>query len=250
MAFKLKSSNLSFRVKTAETMPTTGTENDIAIITAVPMKNWIMSPDAPGGAPRTDGDVWLQYSVSGDVFNALRSNAMMIAPRKAWQYVNGAWTNVPSSIYKNGDWNPLNVDGYLYNRGDECDSVTGGWTFTQGRSSNPLGTYVKNADSIELTVTETQSSTQAVTANTVNLTDYSKIHINVLSSNVGYLYLKCGTTQIMANGEEKTDTLTAGTHSLDISSLSGSYYIAVEAFSNKEAAKAGSATFDRIWLEK
>lgn len=118
MDFKFKKSNLNFRVYTSETKPIEpGLENDIAIITSVPMPNWILSPDEPSGAPRSDGDVWIKYSVDGSTFNALKQGFMMIATISAWQYVDGAWVNVPAKSCQNGQWVDWIPKGALYYNG-------------------------------------------------------------------------------------------------------------------------------------
>lgn len=106
MDFKLKKSELGFKVYTVDTKPTApGANNDIAVITSVPMANWIMSPDKPSGIPRSEGDVWIQYSVKGKTtFNALKNNSMIIATISAWQYVDGVWVDVEAVSCQNGEW--------------------------------------------------------------------------------------------------------------------------------------------------
>lgn len=129
MSFKFTKSNLNFDVYTVAIKPTTpGENNDIAIITSVPMPNWIMSPDKPSGRPRSDGDVWIQYSVSGDTFNALKNNSMMIATIKAWQYVDGAWAEVEAVSCQDGEWVAWIV--YLYNNGTLSSPLTSAVTKT------------------------------------------------------------------------------------------------------------------------
>ena len=133
MDFKLNKGNLNFRVYTVPSKPTAaGADNDIAIISSVPMKNWMMSPDKPSGIPRTDGDVWIRYSVTGETFNALKNNSMMIATISAWQYVNDAWVDVTALSYQNGAWVM-----YLFINGDQCERITGGWVC--GKSGFTLG---------------------------------------------------------------------------------------------------------------
>ena len=108
MDFKLGKNSLNFRVYTASAFPDTGNENDICVISDAPMKNWILSPDAPSGAPRTDGDVWIQYSVEGNTFNALKNIALMVATISAHQYVDGVWVSKSAKSYQDGAW----VDWY------------------------------------------------------------------------------------------------------------------------------------------
>ena len=97
-----KKSNLNFRVYTATEIPETGVENDIAIITNAKMKNWIMSPNLPLGIPRSDGDVWIQYSTDGDSINALKEDYLLIRIVSAYQYVDNSWKDVDFAIYKSG----------------------------------------------------------------------------------------------------------------------------------------------------
>ena len=75
------------------------------------MKNWMISPDAPSGTPRTDGDVWIRYSVDGNTFNALKNGIMMVATISASQYVDGAWVDKEAKSYHDGEW----VDWYNKN---------------------------------------------------------------------------------------------------------------------------------------
>lgn len=105
MNFTLKKSDLNFKVYIVAAKPTTpGAENDIAVISSVPMTNWLMSPEAPSGTPRNDGDVWIQYSVSGNTKNILKQNALMIATINAWQYVDGVWVDREAVSCQGGVW--------------------------------------------------------------------------------------------------------------------------------------------------
>lgn len=155
MDFKLNKSNLNFRVYTASTLPDAAQENDICIISDVPMKNWILSPDAPSGAPRTDSDVWIQYSVTGNAFNALKTGAIMIATIFVWQYVDGVWTERTANSYQAGEW--VAWIAYLYADGNEYTEVTGGWEqpnisyVTGGATRQNIGTVAKRNNSILLT---------------------------------------------------------------------------------------------------
>ena len=123
MDFAIRTNNLNFQVKTANAMPSNpGTGNDIVLITGTPMKNWVMSPDTPTGAPRTDGDAWIPYSVNGNTINAVRNGSLMINPLSALQYVDGKWSGVPAMVYPGGK-----KILFIYNMGNEVVKETGGW---------------------------------------------------------------------------------------------------------------------------
>lgn len=126
MSFKFTKNNLNFDVYTSPAKPTTpGANNDIAIITSVPMPNWVMSPDKPSGTPRSDGDVWIQYSVDGNTFNALKNNSMMIATISAWQYVDEAWVEVEAVSCQGGEW--VDWVHYLYSKGTLQNELSNGF---------------------------------------------------------------------------------------------------------------------------
>lgn len=177
MDFKLKKSNLNFRVYTAASLPATGTENDICIISEVPMTNWVMSPDKPSGIPRSDGDVWIQYSVTGNVFNVLKNSTMLLATISAWQYVNGAWVNAEAKSYQSGEWVDW-WDGSLYDTGNQYTDYTGGWAVTyDGDASNPK--YVKFENGYIDIMDQNVTYSWVETKNKINLTGKSKLKCSV-----------------------------------------------------------------------
>ena len=104
MNFKLTKSSLNFKVYTSPTIPASGTENDIVIISSTPMENWILSSDSPTGEPRNKGDVWIQYSVSGNVFDIMNQHDFMLAITRIYQYISGIWMTVDASRYVGGVW--------------------------------------------------------------------------------------------------------------------------------------------------
>lgn len=104
MNFKLTKSSLNFKVYTSPTIPSSGTENDIVIISTTPMENWILSSDIPVGEPRNRGDVWIQYSVSGNVFDIMNQHDFMLSITKIYQYVGRTWVSVNARRYVGGVW--------------------------------------------------------------------------------------------------------------------------------------------------
>lgn len=109
MNFKLTKSSLNFKVYTSPTIPSSGAENDIVIISATPMENWILSSDTPVGEPRNSGDVWIQYSVSGNVFDIMNQHDFMLAITKVYQYVGKTWMSVNARRYVGGVWNVVST---------------------------------------------------------------------------------------------------------------------------------------------
>ena len=179
MKTAIKKNNLNFKVYTVEAKPSTpGAENDIAIISSVPMTNWLMSPDAPSGIPRNDGDVWIQYSVSGNTKNILKQNSLVISTIRAWQYVDGAWVDREAVSCQGGEWVAWFTGKYLYNLGDECDDITGGWG-TTGYAHNTYTVVAgkKQGEYFELTGATNKLSTLG-TINAVNVDNYKRVYID------------------------------------------------------------------------
>lgn len=179
MDFKLKKSNLNFRVYTAASIPATGTENDICIVSEIPMTNWILSPDTPSGAPRTDGDVWIQYSVSGTTFNALKNNAMMIATISAWQHVDGAWVDREAVSCHGGEW--VQWITVLWNASESYENTnvlgSNGFYITKNSHSSKTGSLSKSSDGMSL---NSNASDNVVFVSHDNIIDFTGLtHVTV-----------------------------------------------------------------------
>ena len=85
----------------------------------------------------------------------------------------------------------------LYNYGNECEEITGGWENTY---SNKGGTYTENATNIYLYVKGTTYIKISGTANAIDLTPYSKAYIDWIYSkddqNYGMNRFACGTIKV------------------------------------------------------
>lgn len=238
MDFKLKRSDLNFRIYTAASTPSTGIENDIVIISEVPMSNWLMSPDKPTGIPRTDGNVWIQYSVTGNTFNALKNNSMMIATIAAWQFVDGSWVDVTAMSYQNGEW---------------VDFVK--WLFNNG-SVVPWSIYNESSDCVTIDQKITIDASNGVAAIAyvkMDVSDFTKLKATVkhlggeLSAEHSYgAYIGVNDTVIPQMRQwEATFTSkdkTATDFEVDISHVSGEKYIMFGCYNAKYECT-------KIWLE-
>ena len=255
MDFKLKKSELNFRVYTVDAKPTApGTNNDIAVISSVPMTNWSLSPDAPSGIPRSDGDVWIQYSVTGKTFDTLKNNSMIIATISAWQYVDGAWTSVTAVSCQSGEWVDWIIQ--LYDLGNEFEAQTGGWSktgYTMG-ASGTLNAGTKNADNMTLTGA---SSTYAMlgTANPINVDNFKTLCVDgeptgINSNNRSIVVAITKDKKFYSISDwldkkefpaEKKQT----TVKLDLSDIDGDVYVVVFAFNS---ASCHGKVY-KVWME-
>ena len=121
---------------------------------------------------------------------------------------------------------------YYYNKGDTCDSVTGGWVKT-----GTGGSLNFNSASMTLVVNSLQNATNAATTNKVDLTNIKTLYFSVKSATTyptpGYPRIGIATINNpkanTTSGWAATNTLSSSssfqTVSIDVSSCTGSYYI-------------------------
>jgi hypothetical protein len=139
----------------------------------------------------------------------------------------------------------------LYNSGDEQVTFTGGWVSSYTFNG---GTFTKNASTFQLN-NPIYSDACGVTNNLVDLTDVSKIKMTFtfnLGSSYGWIGLSVSAdkTGVMTNDTVKVQVSTGGTQTaeLDVSSLSGSYYIKLSTECFHTATAPLSATINKIWI--
>jgi hypothetical protein len=176
--------------------------------------------------------VWISTGTSSTApFNALKKNGIMVYPVSAKQYISGAWVDKTAKSYQNGKW--VNWYTLLFDNGDQFTSLTGGWAI---RSSSGLTCTV--GDTLLFTVTGTAARAGSIyTKNTINVSNFSTLEVDVkissaASANNGFCVgLATGAgiknTDELSRYVTKTSSKTVGdqTISLDISGMTGSYYV-------------------------
>lgn len=119
------SGGLNFKIVGGTSTPSSPKENTIWVKTEQ-IGSWYFSATQPDGMQ--EWNVWFQTGTeSGVEFNALRKNAVHVYPLRAKQYISGSWVDVPTTIYQNGEWAEFVTYIYLFNQGDQCNDITGGW---------------------------------------------------------------------------------------------------------------------------
>lgn len=102
--------NLKFRVYAATSLPASGKENDVCIITSTPISWWEVYPQVPTWEPGTgNGHVYIQnapaYSGEYPNVNILKKKGFIwLYLVKCWQYENGNWSSKDAYQYRNGTW--------------------------------------------------------------------------------------------------------------------------------------------------
>lgn len=194
------------------------------------------------------GQVWFSVGTSSTApFNALKKdNVLAVYPLSAKQYVNGAWVDKTAKTYQSGAWVDWIPAGTLYDKGNQCTHVTGGW-YT---AASGAGSVTYNATSITVKVTNNNDAyVICSTKNKIDLTNYNTIKVNVTdwSKSANSIPGFCisdsvGTTVHRIANIDITGT---GVWSLDVSSFSGEYYVCFWGY----WATNWTLTFDKVWME-
>ena len=155
---------------------------------------------------------------------------------------------------------------YLYNAGDLCTDVTGGWKGTGVAYDSSIYTTkgvpkaTKNSSNMVIEPNASLETSSGVyhTTNKINLSGYSKLYLNgnltSTSSTKSHVYIGVwsafGNTQ-SSNRVAYVQGLGDSTRSIDVSSLSGSYYIGIFVFKDSNLANVGGgkATVRKIYAK-
>jgi hypothetical protein len=171
------SGGLNFKV-ICNPQPSTAKENTIRIDTDT-FTSWIFSATEPE-APE-EGMVWFTNGTSSSVeFNALKKNGLQVYPISAKQYIGGVWVDKSAKSYQGGAWVDLASDCYLYNSGDQCSDITGGWgksDWTWAGNANSINGRTINSDNIKLSANPPTYAAAVGTNNKVNFSGYSTLEV-------------------------------------------------------------------------
>lgn len=138
---------------------------------------------------------------------------------------------------------------WLYNSGNECVDITGGWGAVRLK-------VTRNEDSINIVPTGQYTANAGLlyTNNKIDFTNIKTLYVNGLNSSDidAYFALEVAPTQTTVTGAvasanvPKRQTATA---SLDASALTGEYYVRVKTAWNPDSGDKGKCTIYKIWGE-
>ena len=148
----------------------------------------------------------------------------------------------------------LSYDLILYDSGDEYTDITGGWSGFACYSGTSKGTFTKNSSSIYIKSNGSKGaqSIAAAPANKIDITDISTLKVNVTSFNVQsesrayFLLSSSRDTSSVSNSVASKVIKGTGEIALEISGLSGSYYVIVYTRA-VDGAGTYELTFDRVY---
>lgn len=220
---------LNFKV-IGNPQPETARENTVWVDTDHKITFWIFSavrPETP-----QEGMVWFLTGKSSSAkFNTLRKNGVMVYPQSCEQYIDGQWVALSARVYLSGSWKSFSL--YLYDNGDECMDLTGGWN-TKGNISSGIA---KNQTNMYVNLTGEPAVAGyriRYTSQMIDLTNISRLYINV-----GNLALGAYNNGFFAVGKSIPNdhgschgyaaaVISIGNNgllNLDVSQLTGEYYI-------------------------
>ena len=235
--------NLNLTVVGGTVQPT-GSENMVWVNTNTEINGYAFSATEPTSP--VEGMVWFKtVERSSAAMNIDKKNTVMLYPGGCSQYINGAWVEKDAQTYLNGAW--VDWRTYFYNRGDECTDLTGGWlamgmkTNSSGQGTAKAPVITKNADSLEITFATTQYATGMVyTKNRIDLTELESLSVDgefvstsgtqVTASLFSSIPTHAG--QSVADVKLAKDVTGSVSAKIDVSAISGEYYIALEFYNN------------------
>lgn len=258
---------LNFKVVGGTAAPANPRENTIWVNTDTKITSWVFSAAEP--EEPAEGMVWISTGASSRMeFNALKKNTLLVYPSSVKQYVGGTWVDISAQIYKNGEWADWYV--YLYNLGNTCDSVTGGYKTVSLSSDYAEYSAVMDESYIYLSAATSGSGGTARNGkSTVNAIDLTNVNTIYASGNCSKARNNDAGKSGIGIRVQSTDSLsgnyTAAAASqyitetgdfeiaIDVSALSGEYYIVCFAQQTTNAGysgkSAGEGTFSSIWMQ-
>lgn len=217
-----------------------------------------IQPNTPHETDVDDGLVWIETRTDSTVsFNALKKGVLQVYPVAVRQRVNAEWVDVDASIYQNSVWSNF-WNGELFENGNQYTGTTGGWPAASGTlvSSDPYLLYSAGGEKLIIS-----------SGRKVDITNYSQLHVigqargdysvsgGVSSRNTDFGIATAVTDSSVAF--EAKLQLTKGYNSgiednnteqvLDISTISGKYYIAAAVDTTTAHANANIG-IKKMWL--
>jgi hypothetical protein len=209
-----------------------------------------------------DGMLWVRTSLYSPVsLNLLKKHMLQAYPVFFQQYISGAWINKDAAVYIENKW--VDFATYLYLNGNENVDFTGGWTAKALRSTSVEGSMgsvsvqpkiTKGFNCLHATMPYISGAGPAGVIHCTNKIDVTKFNklcfYGVMCAGVSSTSIQIALWSDWGY-EQNTNCAVAYVGdvtqfaSLDISNLSGEYYIGI--------GLSGWVTFvniESMWLEK
>lgn len=225
---------LDINVVGGTSQPSSPENNTIWVNTSETITSYVISYTEPS-SPES-GMVWIE--ISNDTDNILFiTEDINFGIGFVRQYISGAWVFLQGKVYQNSTWTPIQT--WLYYHGTYNTTLGGTWA-----RNNTNGTFLDEDDFFE----KVNGSSNYYTGTTVDLTNVDSVifDLTVLRAgtyNFGYISVstKNGSyANTWTSGAVKTKLGSAAArqkYTLNVSSLSGSYYVIVGANSSSGTSR-------------
>lgn len=138
---------------------------------------------------------------------------------------------------------------WLFKNGDQCNDLTGGWTSTGYQVLDGYTTKAANIGSeivLDTRGTEKYTIINAGTANKIDISNISKLFVNVSEIMAQYVAFYIFNNKSDVNEDAlKVSACYAGVNEIDVSTISGSYYIALSCAHTSSGERAGKVS--QVW---
>ena len=202
-------------------------ENAIGAITETKITSWLFSPSEP--AAPAEGMLWIAVGTAGTVeLNALKKNGVILYPKYARQYISGQWVRVNAWIYQGGAWNSF-FSGLLYDgsyyvphtdyRTPDTASIV------EGEGFITLATVAKKASEVYKVFGPVPlDGIDAITMTSSFVSSVGGSHMRVLyvAQNADVGYEDAVAIEAVDDKSSWTEEMPI---TLDVSDLSGDYYV-------------------------
>lgn len=255
-------SPLNFKVTAYASLPASGKENEIAVITETPMTGWVMQNEEPTAS---EGFVWLAVGEESDgAFYADKKQYVKIYPKDVKQYVGGAWTNCEAWIYLNGSWACFSTKAIILYKYGSVGSASSWLATTNGTTAGGIDSFAEDAGAGGLSVTCAGGGSNArggdlYIAEMQDLTEVSTLKMKIkrtASATTAKLWLFANSS--IYNDRNSAPTFDASTLvtdnysdftevSVSVESISGSKYVGV--FMNSPSGTTQTNIISEFYME-
>lgn len=203
-------------------------ENTIWINTDTKITDHVFSIDEP---EKVEGRVWIYTGFhSMAAANVLKKNTLMVYPASCKQVIGGAWVEKPGMTYIGGEW--VEWITYLFKDGATDENLVGEWIEVSGKLTMNEGSMTISGGvwngsvcngllHSKKTVDLSHFNTLEYVVDRVEGPETFGYYLRVLSELPGEMYT---IGEVTAASRKIT---TGGTYMLDVSELTGPYYVCV-----------------------
>lgn len=211
---------LNFEVVGGTVEPTYPRENTIWVNTDKKITGYYFSATQPENM--TEGEVWFPVGTSSSVaFSVTRKNVTMVYLLSAKQQISGTLETKTAEIYQGGEWKQISL--YWFENGVLNSEI--GYVLDTGDGAD--GWWTVNSSGFKAEIPHEGYWTWIRSKNKIDATNYKTLQFVFTTQTGGTAtFGLTSKTDCSSFTAQKTRTTTgAGTVNVDISKISGDYYI-------------------------